>query len=87
MTEFPYLEDQDVVEVQRGPEPGGAGGAYRAFGETLRGLKTTMARLHEEHVVAGSPGHVAATTTIAVTSAFSVASGSSTFQPKLMSWS
>ena len=38
---------QDVVEVQRGPEPGGVGGAYRAFGETLRGLKTTMARLIE----------------------------------------
>ena len=47
MSEFPYLKDQDVVEVQRGPEPGGAGGAYRAFGETLRGLKTTMARLIE----------------------------------------
>ena len=39
--------DLDVVEVQRGPEPGGLGGAYRAFGETLRGLKTTMARLVE----------------------------------------
>src|ERR1700730_10272203 len=37
----------DVVEVQRGPEPGGAGGAYRAFGETLRGLKTTFARIAE----------------------------------------
>ena len=36
-----------VVSVQRGPEPGGVGGAYRAFGETLRGLKTTMARLIE----------------------------------------
>ena len=36
-----------MVEVQRGPEPGGVGGAYRAFGETLRGLKTTMARLIE----------------------------------------
>ena len=34
----------DVIAVQRGPSPGGAGGAYRAFGETLRGLKTTMAR-------------------------------------------
>ena len=29
------------------PSPGGVGGAYRAFGETLRGLKTTMARLIE----------------------------------------
>ena len=38
----------DVIEVvQRGPEPGGAGGAYRAFGETLRGLKTTFARIVE----------------------------------------
>jgi NADH-quinone oxidoreductase subunit I len=43
----PYLDSIDVVEVQRGPEPGGAGGAYRAFGETLRGLKTTMSRLIE----------------------------------------
>ena len=42
-----YLDSIDVVEVQRGPEPGGFGGAYRAFGETLRGLKTTMARLIE----------------------------------------
>ncbi len=31
------------IEVQRGPAPGGAGGFYRAFGETLRGLKTTFA--------------------------------------------
>ena len=37
----------DAVAVQRGPRPGGAGGAYRAFGETLRGLKTTFARLVE----------------------------------------
>ena len=42
-----YLDSIEVVEVQRGPEPGGIGGAYRAFGETLRGLKTTMARLIE----------------------------------------
>ena len=34
--------------VERGPEPGGLGGAYRVFGETLRGLKTTMARLATE---------------------------------------
>ncbi|HEX2398039.1 MAG TPA: NADH-quinone oxidoreductase subunit NuoI [Solirubrobacteraceae bacterium] len=37
----------DVIEIVRGPEPGGAGGAYRAFGETLRGLKTTFSRLLE----------------------------------------
>jgi NADH-quinone oxidoreductase subunit I len=36
--------DQDVVEVIRGPQPSGPGGAYRAFGETLRGLKTTFRR-------------------------------------------
>jgi NADH-quinone oxidoreductase subunit I len=37
----------DVVEIPRVPNPGGAGGAYRAFGETLRGLKTTFARVIE----------------------------------------
>ena len=36
-----------VVVVQRGPSRAPAAGAYRAFGETLRGLKTTMARLFE----------------------------------------
>jgi NADH-quinone oxidoreductase subunit I len=42
-----WTPEDDVVAVQRGPRPGGAGGAYRAFGETLRGLKTTFARLVE----------------------------------------
>ena len=42
--------DQDVVEVIRGPQPSGPGGTYRAFGETLRGLKTTFRR----GVVAGA---------------------------------
>src|SRR5579872_5659330 len=37
----------DQIEVQRPPEAGAAGGAYRAFGETLRGLKTTFARVVE----------------------------------------
>jgi NADH-quinone oxidoreductase subunit I len=37
----------DVLLVQRAPDPGGAGGLYRAFGETLRGLKTTLARVAE----------------------------------------
>ncbi|HKG01622.1 MAG TPA: NADH-quinone oxidoreductase subunit NuoI [Conexibacter sp.] len=41
----------EVIAVQRGPEPGGAGGLYRAFGETLRGLKTTFGRLVEGPVV------------------------------------
>src|SRR6187397_3022745 len=39
--------DKDTIKVIRGPRPGGAGGAYRAFGETLRGLKTTFARVVE----------------------------------------
>ena len=38
----------DVVAVQRGPEPGGFGGAVRIFGETLRGLRTTMGRAVRE---------------------------------------
>jgi NADH-quinone oxidoreductase subunit I len=37
----------DEIVVVTAPAPGGAGGAYRAFGETLRGLKTTMARVFE----------------------------------------
>ena len=45
--EFPYLKDESVVQVQRAPDPGGMGGAYRAFGKTLVGLKTTLARLIE----------------------------------------
>ena len=52
---FPYLHGEDVVEVQRGPEPGGAKGAYRAFGETLRGLRTTLARLVEGPVTIQYP--------------------------------
>jgi NADH-quinone oxidoreductase subunit I len=47
VSEFPYLRDEDVIQVQRGPEPGGARGAWRSVRETLRGLKTTMARLIE----------------------------------------
>jgi NADH-quinone oxidoreductase subunit I len=37
----------DQITVQRAPAPGAAGGVYRAFGETLRGLKTTLGRLTE----------------------------------------
>jgi NADH-quinone oxidoreductase subunit I len=51
----PWNPDQDVITVQRGPEPGGAGGAYRAFGETLRGLKTTMGRVFEKPVTREYP--------------------------------
>jgi NADH-quinone oxidoreductase subunit I len=35
---------EDIIEVVRGPNPGGPRGAYRTFGETLRGLKTTLRR-------------------------------------------
>src|ERR1700737_2218135 len=42
-----YDPHKDAVEVARAPEPGAAGGAYRAFGETLRGLKTTFSRIVE----------------------------------------
>ena len=38
---------EDQIVVTRAPAPGAAGGAYRAFGETLRGLKTTFARIVE----------------------------------------
>jgi NADH-quinone oxidoreductase subunit I len=44
---MPWNPGDDVIAVQRGPQPGGAGGAYRAFGETLRGLKTTLRRVTE----------------------------------------
>ena len=42
------LRDEDVIAVQRGPKAGVARGTYRAFGETLRGLKTTLARVAEK---------------------------------------
>ncbi len=45
---MPWNPEADVVEVVRGPQKaGGAGGLYRAFGETLRGLKTTFSQLAE----------------------------------------
>jgi NADH-quinone oxidoreductase subunit I len=49
------MPEDEVIAVQRGPEPGGAGGAYRAFGETLRGLKTTFARIVEGPVTVQYP--------------------------------
>jgi len=42
-----YDPSADVLVVPRGPKPGGAGGLYRAFGETMRGLKTTFGRVIE----------------------------------------
>src|SRR2546423_40383 len=52
---YPYLPDEHVVEVHRGPEPGGPQGAYRAFGETLRGLKTTFSPIVEGPVTIQYP--------------------------------
>jgi NADH-quinone oxidoreductase subunit I len=52
----PWNEDSpDVYTVPRGPEPGGLGGAYRAFGETLRGLATTLGRVREGPVTVEYP--------------------------------
>src|ERR1700748_1784224 len=43
----PYDPSADVIEVIRSPGVGPVAGAYRTFGETLRGLKTTFGRLVE----------------------------------------
>jgi NADH-quinone oxidoreductase subunit I len=51
----PWTPGDDVIAVQRGPEPGGTAGAVRAFGETLRGLKTTFARIIEGPVTREYP--------------------------------
>jgi NADH-quinone oxidoreductase subunit I len=51
----PWNPDEHTIEVQRGPEPGGLGGAYRAFGETLRGLATTLGRVREGPVTMEYP--------------------------------
>ena len=52
---MPYEPSEDVIAVQRGPDPGGVAGAYRAFGETLRGMKTTFARIVEGPVTVEYP--------------------------------
>ena len=41
----PYDVSDDVIQVIRSPARGPVAGAYRVFGETLRGLKTTLARV------------------------------------------
>src|SRR5438270_6431467 len=51
----PYDPSEDVIAVQRGPEPGGVAGLYRTFGETLRGLRTTFGRLAETPVTVEYP--------------------------------
>jgi NADH-quinone oxidoreductase subunit I len=42
-----YDPSKDVIEVGRPSDAGPQAGAYRAFGETLRGLKTTLSRVAE----------------------------------------
>ena len=44
-----------AAPIERGPEPGGIGAVYRVFGETLRGLKTTLGRVAEGHHVIQYP--------------------------------
>jgi NADH-quinone oxidoreductase subunit I len=51
----PYPPPDSVIEVERGPEPGGLGGVYRAFGMTLRGLATVFARVPEGTVTIQYP--------------------------------
>jgi NADH-quinone oxidoreductase subunit I len=51
----PYNPGADVVEVLRGPGAGPVRGAYRIFGETLRGLMTTVARIVEGPVTIQYP--------------------------------
>ena len=50
-----YDPSADVIEVVRHPAPGPAAGTYRIFGETLRGLKTTFARVVEGPVTIQYP--------------------------------
>jgi NADH-quinone oxidoreductase subunit I len=46
---------EDVIEVRRSPAPGPTRSAWRAFRETARGLKTTMARVFEGPVTVQYP--------------------------------
>ena len=45
MTPWPPTDEE--IHTVTAPTPGGGGSVYRAFGETLRGLKTTFARIPE----------------------------------------
>jgi len=44
---MPYEPGSDVIEVMRHPAKGPAMSTLRVFGETLRGMKTTLARVAE----------------------------------------
>ena len=51
----PYTPGDDVIQVIRTPSRSAAAGTYRIFGETLRGLKTTLARVVEGPVTIQYP--------------------------------
>jgi len=46
---------EHAIEVQRSPAPGAVRSAWRSFRETLRGLKTTLARIPEGPVTLQYP--------------------------------
>jgi NADH-quinone oxidoreductase subunit I len=52
-----YEPGPDVIEVQRAPKAGAARSTYRAFGATLKGLKTTFARIIEGTITIEYPEH------------------------------
>jgi NADH-quinone oxidoreductase subunit I len=52
---MPYDPGSDVIEVVRHPARGAAASTYRVFGETLRGMKTTLARVIEGPVTIQYP--------------------------------
>jgi NADH-quinone oxidoreductase subunit I len=53
----PWNPDEHTIEVLRSPRPSPAAEAYRTFGETLRGLKTTFARWIEGPTTFEYPEH------------------------------
>ena len=52
---MPWSPGADVIEVQRAPAPGPARAAWRSVRETLRGLRTTFARIPEGPVTVQYP--------------------------------
>jgi len=46
---------EHMIEVRRTPAPGAARGAWRAFRETLRGMRTTFGRIPEGPVTVQYP--------------------------------
>src|SRR4030081_1148771 len=50
-----WRPDEHAIEVLRSPLPGPARSAWRAFRETLRGLKTTLRRIPEGPVTIQYP--------------------------------